>query len=197
MQHRLRQHLRENRILYGMGIVFFLVGLFLGQSQIALLSADAAEALTHWLHTFSAPFTSESAATLFWAALRQQGKSLLTVWFLGMTLIGAPLILGVLLYRGMALGFTLHLLFRFHSFRGLGIFLFAVLPQNLLYIPCLCAGAVLALRLSVQLLKKKRKQPFLSLFLKYQLAFLLLFLLTVAGSLVEAWISPFLFQWLL
>ena len=121
------------------------------------------------------------------------------IWFLGMTLIGTPLIVGILFYRGIAIGFTFHLLFHLESWKGTGIFLASVMPQNLIYVPCLLICSVLALNLSLNLLKKKKRRhlSFSGLFLRYQIYFILFIGITAAGAFLESWLAPNLLHFIL
>ncbi len=196
---RLKNHLRENLAAYCLLLISFSLGLGLGQAEIQLLPEPVGAELQQELER-SVPAGFSQA--VFWQAFFPQLKSMLLVWFLGMTLIGSPLILGVLFYRGISLGFTFHWLFHLRSWKGLGLFLASVLPQNLIYLPCLGIWSVLALKLSGNILRnirrKKKKPPvsFPSLFLKYQLLLPVFLCFTAAGAVVEAWFAPRLFSWL-
>ncbi len=200
MNTRLKNHLLNNLVAYCFLLLTFAFGVGLGQAQVQFVDGTAAAELQHWLeHTAPDGFD----LNLFWQAFIPQLKSILFIWFLGMTLIGSPLILGILFYRGVSLGFTFHWLLHWRSWQGAGIFLASVLPQNLIYLPSLCVWSVLALKLSGSILKnirRKKKKPavsFPSLFLKYQLFLPVFLLFTAAGTAVEAWLAPQLLHWLM
>ncbi len=125
--------------------------------------------------------------------LMQNIKILLIFWFLGITAIGLPFIIALLFLKGFTLGFTISFLFGQFSFGGLLFGLGATLPQNIFIIPAFLTAAVVAMSFSLLQIRskvRKRKFYFWHNLLNYTALFLLISLFVLAGSLVEACITP-------
>lgn len=75
------------------------------------------------------------------------------LFVLGLTVIGAPLILGIVFIRGFVLGFTVGFLIQETSTQGLILSAAAVLPHNLLAVPAVLIGAGGALSFAATALK--------------------------------------------
>lgn len=75
------------------------------------------------------------------------------LFLLGLTVIGAPLILGIVFVRGFVLGFTVGFLVQETMVQGLILSTTCVLPHNLLMIPAVLLGAGGALSFSGTALK--------------------------------------------
>ena len=93
--------------------------------------------------------------------LEWQLYSLGILWLLGLTVVGAPLVILLVGARGFILGFTVGFLVQEKTGQGLLLALVAVLPQNLFYVPGLL-GQILALYFTLSLFKTSRKTPVLT-----------------------------------
>ena len=87
----------------------------------------------------------EDGHGLFLAVALNQVKTVGLMWFLGLTVVGVPLILGMIFARAFSLGFTLGFLIQEKGKLGVVMALATVLPQNIFYIPFIIMGAVLSI----------------------------------------------------
>lgn len=85
---------------------------------------------------------------VFRQALSLNFRHLLLTWFMGLFLLGFPVIAGLVGLRGFSLGFTVGFLVQRNSLRGALFAAGAVLPHNLLLIPTLIVGSVTAFSFS-------------------------------------------------
>ena len=116
------------------------------------------------------------------------------IYFLGLTVIGMPIMLTLIFSRGFILGFTVSFLLKEKAFQGIVLVSAAILPQNLLYLPALVAGGATALSFTKVLLKRNfgtniRIWP---VFLCYNGLMLTILTIAMGSSLVEAYVTPFL-----
>lgn len=142
-------------VLFAMGIGFGAVATqSLSQSQRADLSDYVATVFSSLSQTGSGvtgPFAS--------AELALQGltdnvlKTTGLMWLLGLTVIGAPFVLGVVFLRGFVLGFTVGFIVDELYLKGMVISLSSVLPHNLLAVPAIIIAAGGALSFSASALK--------------------------------------------
>jgi len=198
---RIKQHLKDNRVQYFLIFVFFMAGVTIGGYKAGSLDTTLQIRLSGLLKAYlqSGMQGQLAGSEIIWKAFFTQGQTMLLIWFLGLTVIGLPLILGVAFARGMSLGFTLAFLAHEQNTAGIWIALVSILPQNLVYIPLLLVWSVIALNFSVFIVKS-RSAPAFSLgrgLLGYTVLMLVFMLLTLAGSLIEAYLSPWLLGMLL
>lgn len=174
----------------------FLSGLICGALTLHTLHSSQLEELRQYLNGFLQgvePLAETSQASGFHAwcqILKTQLPILGIIWILGLTVVGIPLIVFVIGARGFVLGFTVGFLIKEQAVQGLLLALVAVLPQNLCYVPALiCAGSI-AFYFSFSLLRGYRDGPVLSGVLVYSLFFILILLLILLGTWIEAYFVP-------
>ena len=81
------------------------------------------------------------------------------LWFAGTTLIGIPAVIGIILYRGFCLGYTVSACTYVMGFgKGLAFVLISLLLQNILFIPAILALGVSGIKLYKSIMKDKRKE---------------------------------------
>lgn len=113
---------------------------------------------------------------LFGQVLSQRLMEVWIIWLIGMTAYALPLFCAFMTMAGFSMGFVLSVITVQKGLMGLPVFVMTVMPQCLFYLP------VFGILLLLGLQKERRfRIP----------AFILLLLLTAAGSGLEAWINPF------
>lgn len=194
IQNAVLQHLRENRWQYLLVVFIFLLGAFLGNYKVSGMGGSTKTYLLNLLDNYlyvGAQGDIRNQEILVNAVLNQ-GKYVMGVWFLGLTVIGLPLILGAVLLRGLSFGFTLGFLIQEKAAGGFMVGLLSIIPQNLIYIPFMLIWSVIAVNFTIDILKgiyfnKTIKIQGLISYTMLMLVFLLFFLL---GALIEAYLSP-------
>ena len=113
---------------------------------------------------------------LFGQVLSQRLMEVWIIWLIGMTAYALPLFCVFMSMAGFSMGFVLAVITVQKGLMGLPVFVMTVMPQCLFYLP------VFGILLLLGIQKERRfRIP----------AFILLLLLTAAGSGLEAWINPF------
>lgn len=199
-KYRIKQHINENRWQYYILILLFVLGIIAGNYPITYLEAGVKNHLLDLIDNYLRSGLTDTITVSFWAAaFINQLKSLLIIWFLGLTVIGLPLILGIIFVRGFSLGFTIGFLVQEKAAAGILIALLSIIPQNLVYIPVLIVWSVIAMNFSIYLVKGRSA---MNLSLGKSLAIYTSLLMVssailLAGSLIEAYLSPWLLSLLL
>lgn len=76
-------------------------------------------------------------------SLIENFKLVLGMWFIGSTVIGIPIVLGIVLYRGFCIGYTVSSAIAIlGTQKGIVFFLITILAQNIIVIPVLVFLAV-------------------------------------------------------
>ncbi len=189
-------HLRELMAPASYVAGAFILGLVCGASVLHTLNPAQQDGLRQYLDSFISSMSTLAQNGQFpvlsaWEdALRTQALSMAILWLLGLSVVGAPLIMLLVSARGFVLGFTVGFLVEEKAAQGLLLSIVAVLPQNLCYVPALLGAGALALYFSLSLCKGAREAPILTSILAYSLAFAVLLLLVLIGSWIEAYLVP-------
>ncbi|MFA5636057.1 MAG: stage II sporulation protein M [Anaerovoracaceae bacterium] len=179
-------------------VVFcFLLGISLGTFTELLLSADAKESMRQFLdfHLLLSGLTGDLLGDLFLVSAAANLSLFLIILLSGLTVVGFPAALLVLLYKGAALGFSAALLMDAFDAKGVLMVLLTLLPPNLILAPALCGAAVASLRLAFDLLSdsplqlKKNLAQRAGPFMTFQA---LMAILVLLGCFIESFISPLL-----
>lgn len=124
----------------------FLSGLFMGIFIAVTMEAAEKEAVASHLLSFLSGNTSDiSFVSYAKASFRNNAVLWLIIFTGGFTVLGAPLSMLPLLYKGAALGLSCTMIFDSMGINGLKLIILAVLPQNMLLVPLFILAASFAL----------------------------------------------------
>lgn len=191
----LGKYLRNNLLLYALIILFFITGIVFGALGVRTLNVKQELELVTYVDRFLFTIDPASLSSQLIAqhAITNNLKLILTIWFLGLTVIGIPIIIGLVFTRGFVLGFTVGFLVYQKMWSGVVLTLTAILPQNLLNIPTLVVAGVTAVSFSTYLVRGRFQPGAVALwgqFINYSLLMLMLCLVAGLAGIIEAYISP-------
>ena len=189
----IRKNLFISSFLFLIGVS---AGVFLELSMDSADKMNAAQFLNQYLYTNSAdpadygnPFFSSAGLNLFLLVLMMLS---------GLSAIGFPAAHLVLIYKGMALGFSAGLTLETFSFSGIPTLLISMMPQNLILIPTFIAASAAAQDYGIKALSQKSRhykksgRSGLPDTDRYIAVYIVLAVLVVAACIIEAVIFPFL-----
>lgn len=150
----LLEYHQRRPVIYAVAAAVFAFGAVAGGAAVGYLDAADASELSSYLRGYVAQ-AAASPGTLAGvpapgAAVEAVGRGALLPFVLGLSVIGAPLVLALLFLRGFALGFTAAFLVREYSYAGILLAAASIVPQSLLAVPAalLAAGSSLAFALA-------------------------------------------------
>ena len=193
----LKKHIKEHLVVYFLVVLCFVIGISVGAFTVKIINAHQKEELISYLRGFFQLFSGSQlkGVDIFVESLKNNLQLLLLNWILGVIIIGLPIVFVIIGFKGFVIGFTVGLLIE--EFRLIGglLFLFSVLPQNIIFIPIFILAAVVSISYSIQIVKGKlSKQRNFSLTKQLTLfsgIHLGLALVVMVGALVESFIVPF------
>lgn len=180
----------------------FLLGVAFGSIAVRTLSQTQASDLRAYLDQFFASFPQELATTNRQAvAWRGVVDNIIKisglVWVLGMTIIGVPLIFGIVFVRGFVLGFTVGFIISEMKLDGIVVATASLLPHNILLVPALILASTTAISFAVaavQTLMGTAKNNIINQFMATTIIIAAVSGLLALASLVEMYITPVLMQ---
>ncbi len=194
----LKEHFRSNAWIYFALIVVFIAGLGWGlispngmdtknSGEMESYVSDLVAALP------SADIDNIQEAKAFFSF---NGLLMLGLWICGITVIGIPLLIPILFYKGYTLGFSIGLIMKLAPSKGIVLTLLTIIPANLLLIPVLLVGGVLAVRFSLNLLRGKRddSRSLGKAFGLYCVYFLILGAILAVAALIHGYVGVTLLQ---
>ncbi|MEW6621638.1 MAG: stage II sporulation protein M [Bacillota bacterium] len=194
-----KEHLTDHITLYLVTFMMFLLGSTTGAFVIRMLDEYQLKELVEYLDFFlkGLPVWQINSIVIAQDAVINSIKIISVIWLLGLTIVGIPIILVVVYVKGFILGFTVGFLLIKKSYVGLLISIFAVLPQNLFYIPSIIICAVAAVTFSLRLIRGTIGRSYIPLsqqFINYLLLLVLLFFISIVGGIIEGYFAPYLMK---
>lgn len=191
---------RDNLNLYVFVGVLVVVGAIFGALLVNALTLEQQQELADEIGVYLTTVKesqSISPATTFWESFWFYGKWLLLIWFLGLSVIGLPLVLVLDFLKGVLIGFAVALLAQQLAWKGVFFFLVATAPQNAIVIPALMIASISAARFAYFVVRERlfrRKGQLLPPFLAHTAVTGLMLLMLCVASLYEAFLSPLILE---
>lgn len=190
----IKRHLADNIWIYLIIIFMFIFGISLGSLTVnnidEVTKTDARTYLEGFLDLAS---KNELQSTNI---LKQSIKFNLyfsvVIFFSGLIYIGILFIPILVAFRGFCIGFSIAFLTENFGSNGFLLSIGSVLPQNFIYVPVIIVMGAMGLNYSLWAFKNKYFKKFgsvPSLFTAYAFSSFVLFILLIAGSIVEAYIT--------
>lgn len=124
----------------------------------------------------------------------------LIIWFLGISVIGIPIILFLLFMKGFILGFSIASIIYKFGFKGIFITFFYIIPQQLITILFLLIIGYYSLNFSYNLFSaiiKRKTINYTTITTKYSKILLMCAILAIISIAFEIFVSPILIKYLL
>ena len=139
-------HVANNKKEYILVTLIFLVGIFLGVMFINNSKESQLSEISSYLNNFIDKLKNteklETMAILK-TTLSENVILAVTLWFFGTTVIGIPIVFGIIMYRGFCLGYTISTIISVIGVgKGILFILITLVLQNILFIPALIAIGV-------------------------------------------------------
>lgn len=188
--------LRQSWPAYLVVLVLFALGIAAGALSVQRIQAEQAQELSIYLDQFMMQAGVIEVDTV--KALREVLYTdivvILAVYLLGLTVIGIPVIMGIIFTRGFVLGYTVCFLASEKSMQGIILACAAVLPQNILLVPALLMAGVASLSFAVLLARRFNNSKIIvwPSFVGYSGLIIMVLVFSAAAGLVEVYFTPYL-----
>ena len=132
-------HIASNSKEYIIVTLLFIIGIFLGVLFVNNIKNDEFDSVQNYITTFIQKFKEnpniDSGALLKTSIIKNLILAL-SLWFFGTTVIGIPIVFGILIYRGFCLGYTISTFISTIGIaKGLAFVFSNMLLQTVIFIP--------------------------------------------------------------
>lgn len=197
----LKNSILENVITYFKEYIIvticFLVGIVVGVIFINNLSDNQSTEIATYINSFLETLKKDVNLNYFELlkdSLVQNFILVLALWFVGVTLIGIPLVFGIIIFRGFCLGYTISAIIQILGIsKGIIFVSTAMFLHNLIFIPAIIALGVSGIRLYQTVVKNRNAESIKFAILKHSIFALLIMLLLILSSIIEVFISTNIF----
>ena len=186
-------HIINNKKEYIIVSLIFIIGIFLGVLFINNIQEGGKEEITTYLNQFVEKMKNNQEINnieLLKTTIGQNIILTIIIWFFGTTVIGIPVVFGVVLYRGFCLGYTISVCITVMGLtKGISFVLISLLLQNILFIPAILALAVSGFKLYKSITKDKRRENIKFEIIRHTIFSIVMLLVMVISSLIEIFVS--------
>lgn len=185
----IHQNLKEYIIV----TIILLVGIIIGVLFINYMNDSQIEEIKEYLDGFITSLKGDfyiDKGQLLKNSLIENLKLSISMWFIGSTVIGMPIVLGIVLYRGFCIGYTVSAAIAvMGTQKGTIFFITTILLQNIIFIPVLIALAVSGIKLYKSIMKDKRRENIKVEIIRHTIISIILFFVLCISSLIEVYVS--------
>lgn len=180
----------------------FLTGIIFGSIAVQALSQSQSTDLKDYLYGFYQSFPQKLAFAdrnrlTFQGIIDNIVHISGLIWLLGLSIIGAPLILAVIFLHGFSLGFTIGFIITEMKLDGVLVAAASILPHNILFIPALVIAGTTSVSfalVAIKILTGKKKGSILNQFIATSLIILVSCIMLTVAAVIEIHITPIFIQ---
>ena len=189
----IEEHITRNVKTYFILIIIFLLGLIIGLIVVNNSSPEQETEITNYINNFVTELKSGSKLDYFKLLKSSFANNLFLViilWFMSSTVIGIPIVYGMIGYKGFCMGYTISsVVLTLGTGKGIAFVLSSMLIHNIILIPCMLAVAVSGINLYKSIIKDRRKENIKIEIIRHTVFCLIMLAMMAVGSLVETYIS--------
>ena len=186
-------HILNNKKEYFMISLIFIIGILLGVFFVNNINDTQVETIKNYISDFVNTIKDGQTINnmdLLKQTLKNNIIIASVIWFFGTTVIGLPIVFGLILYRGFILGYTISACISIMGLQGGLIFTFSALfLQNIIFIPAIIAIAVSGFKLYKSIVKDMRKDNIKLEILRHTVFSLLMLIALSISAIIEAFVS--------
>lgn len=187
----IKDDIQNNIKSYFIVVVIFIIGIFFGVMFINQ-TKDKSE-IEKYINTYV-----DETKTLengdYFTELQKEIKNnivlVLVLWFAGTTIIGIPIVFGIILFRGFCLGYTIAAcVYVFGRIRALTFISITILLQNIIFIPAIMILGVSSIKLYKSIVKDRRRENIKISIVKHSIVSVMILIALITSAIIKIEIS--------
>lgn len=189
----IKEHVMNNKKEYVIVSLLFMVGIFLGVFFVNNIEDAQRLEITTYFNNFLEKLRNTESLDYMKLLNGSIGQNILlaiVLWFFGTTVIGIPVVFGIVLYRGFCLGYTIAVCITIMGLpQGILFVLILLFLQNILFIPAILALAVSGFKLYKSIIKDRNKENIKIEVIRHTIFSFIMLLILVVSSIIEIFLS--------
>jgi len=181
----------NNAKSYFVVFIIFIVGIFLGVMFIN--QTGNKNEIEKYINTYIDETKMIQNGDYFTELQNDVKKNITLVvllWFAGTTIIGIPIVLGIILFRGFCLGYTIaSCVYVLGRIKALIFISITILLQNIIFIPAIMILGVSGIKLYKSIIKDKKKENIKLSIIKHSIVAVVVLITLIISSIVKIEIS--------
>ena len=187
----IKENILNNTKSYLIVIIIFTVGIFLGVMFIN--QTENKSEIEKYINTY----VDETKTLQNGDYLRELQKDIknnttlvLLLWFAGTTIIGIPIVFGIILFRGFCLGYTIaSCVYVLGRMKGIIFIIITIFLHNVIFIPALMILGVSSIKLYTSIIKDRRRENIKLSILKHSIISFIIMIILIFASIIKIEIS--------
>lgn len=189
----IKVHIESNLKYYAIVTVLFIIGIIIGIIWLNNINNEQENNLCSYINNgIDNLKTSDNIeySSLLKKSLYNNLSLTVILWILGCTVIGIPIVYGIILVKGISLGFTISCIYAiFGNLKGFLVAVSSTLLHNIIIIPGMLAISVSGIKLYKSIMKNKGKENIKLEILRHTFFSLFILIFMVLSSFIETYIS--------
>ena len=189
----IKEHIYNNLKQYMIVGILFLIGIVIGVMFVNYLEIETQNQVGNYITTFIECLKTNyeiDTIKLLKDVLQNHIIFTFLLWFMGCTIIGIPIVYGLVTFKGFSLGYTISsIIFTLGISKGILFSLVTLLLQNVLIIPCILALAVSGMKLYKAIIKNKKRENIRIEIIRHSIFSVFILLILIIASFIEVYIS--------
>lgn len=189
----IKEHILNNKKEYIIVTLIFITGIFLGVLFVNNIQENQKNEIISYINNFIEKFKlteNIDSIKLLKNSILQNIFVAVAIWFFSTTVIGIPLVFGIVLYRGFSLGYTISTcVISLGMSKGLAFILLSLFFQNIIFIPAILALAVSGFKLYKSITKDNKKENIKVEFIRHTVFSLIMLIALIISSFIEVFVS--------
>lgn len=190
---------RNKRSYFFIVLIMFCLGISFGLYTVKYMGPSDKTDLLNYFTGFTNSIENQpiNYGVLFFEVIKKNIILIIPIFIFGLTFFGYPIILLIDLIKGFTIGYTFSFIVTTFEGKGIGLAIAAIIPQNLIYIPCFIGLSVISLAMSMEKFKgyffrNLKGKSIVEPYFIYRL--ILVLALFSVGMFVETYLTPNLFK---
>ena len=185
--------LKNNSKEYLLVIIIFIIGIFIGVMLVNNTSAENQQIIENYILNFIEKFkliANLDKLNLLTTSIKDNIILAIALWIAGTTIIGMPIVFGIILFRGFCFGYTVAAV-TFILGLGKGIFfcILSLFLQNIFFILAILTIGVSSIKLYKSIIADRRKENIKIEIVRHTVISLLILVVLIFSSFIENRIS--------
>ncbi len=188
-----KEHISHNLKQYTIISVFFFIGIIAGVIFVNHSNDSIHVQIETTINTFINALKTDyqiDSVNLLKSIIGNHILFAFLLWFMGCTIIGIPIVYGLVTLKGFSLGYTISsIIYVLGTTKGILFSCITLLLQNIFIIPCTLALAVSGAKLYQAIMKDKRKENIKVEMVRHTVFSLFILFILMISALAEVYIS--------